>query len=667
MKASPLQSLGTTSTATAELLRPSTQASGRFEASLSTAKALLQHDALPAHLAQSLAQHPAAGNVEQALLMEAHTIPAANARILAGAKDGSPPSDSRVDIGEVALPNGKRALGSAGETARVPSDELASSGPSPDVPAHLPPHTAQRDTSATWHPATTVGATERETTDSAAPSSSRFSGDLPQWRSTVVAGAQRTRANAAVVPDQGEPTAPAASSPPPAVARAPHPSGDTRAHLRSGLAAVAEHAAGESSGESAPPTIHSASSTVARARSTPGVAPAQDGPVRSDTASSSPATTAAAPPPFGEAPTPDGPSKAALPPVPTSDEAPTPTRRQATASSARRGAAPFGSPSSLAAQSRASRSAPQPASSIATSPDTPAATVSAPKTPLAGPNPEVARDDASPQTSPSPAPEERALRTRAADPDAAVLAQNAGTGPFVRSTQLFDTSSKQLKGAPANQTVVSAQHVIDSVATRSKSVLETLRVSTPAESSSLRAGRAPRIEEPERDGKVKAHADEPAPPSPVQLSPPSRGPVLGAPLSAPADATPRVPAPLEPFISQLVDDPTARISLTSSVARLSLDTGDAGRLSVQLKVSDGVADVKASGPAAPMLDARQNELRVALAHEGLSLGHFDMGQNQHRPERPDAPEPERPSQPARTARPTTPDPVANDGRIHVKA
>ena len=132
------------------------------------------------------------------------------------------------------------------------------------------------------------------------------------------------------------------------------------------------------------------------------------------------------------------------------------------------------------------------------------------------------------------------------------------------------------------------------------------------------------------------------------------------------DAPPPVAPALEPFVAQLVEDPSARISLTPSIARVSVDTGDAGRLSVQLKVTDGVTDVRASGPAAPMLDARQNELRVALAQEGLSLGRFDLNQRDQHRERPEPVEVERPQKPSQVGRSLS-DSVASDGRIHVKA
>ncbi len=158
--------------------------------------------------------------------------------------------------------------------------------------------------------------------------------------------------------------------------------------------------------------------------------------------------------------------------------------------------------------------------------------------------------------------------------------------------------------------------------------------------------------------------------SPAALPTPQPSPTFE--LSAPAvpvATAPSIPAALEAFLPQLQDDPSLRIALMPNTARVSLDTPDGGRVSLQLKVKDGVTEVRASGPAAAALELRTNELRVALAHEGLALGHFDLTQSnsQHRQaERPEPPEP------TSGARRTTPSPsstgaVSHDGRLHVKA
>jgi hypothetical protein len=57
-------------------------------------------------------------------------------------------------------------------------------------------------------------------------------------------------------------------------------------------------------------------------------------------------------------------------------------------------------------------------------------------------------------------------------------------------------------------------------------------------------------------------------------------------------------------------------------AHVHLDTGAAGALSLHLTVRDGVADREIDGPAVEALNLRPEEIRRALAGEGLALGHF---------------------------------------------
>jgi flagellar hook-length control protein FliK len=132
---------------------------------------------------------------------------------------------------------------------------------------------------------------------------------------------------------------------------------------------------------------------------------------------------------------------------------------------------------------------------------------------------------------------------------------------------------------------------------------------------------------------------------------------------------PAVPQAFEHLLTQIAEDPSLRIALMPNVARVSIDTGEAGRVSVQLKVNDGIAEVRASGPGAQLLEQRQGELRVALAHEGLAMGHFDLTQSggQQRNERPEPVD--RGQQSARAAPRATSstDSAPGDGHLHVKA
>jgi hypothetical protein len=128
------------------------------------------------------------------------------------------------------------------------------------------------------------------------------------------------------------------------------------------------------------------------------------------------------------------------------------------------------------------------------------------------------------------------------------------------------------------------------------------------------------------------------------------------------------------MLPQIIGDPSLRIALMPHSARVSVDTPEAGRVSVQVKVTDGVAELRASGPAAGALDLRQNELRVALAHEGLALGHFDLTQHgQGQQQRGDQSEAgalaEQSSWPTVRSSVSSPpsEALTGDGRVHVKA
>ena len=146
-----------------------------------------------------------------------------------------------------------------------------------------------------------------------------------------------------------------------------------------------------------------------------------------------------------------------------------------------------------------------------------------------------------------------------------------------------------------------------------------------------------------------------------------------------AELAPPPPPAAMPLWTQAADDQSLRATLTSDTAHVSLDTGAAGELSLHLRIKDGVTDVRVDGMAAQTMDIRQQDLRAALASEGLTLGTFESGQ-QSAPQhsnvdgRDDAPTSDfvprgsaanptgaapapKDSQPART----------RDGRVHVTA
>lgn len=136
----------------------------------------------------------------------------------------------------------------------------------------------------------------------------------------------------------------------------------------------------------------------------------------------------------------------------------------------------------------------------------------------------------------------------------------------------------------------------------------------------------------------------------------------------PADTAP-TPLVAAPGLAELprapLEDPTLQLFVNPHAARLTVETADAGKLSVQLRVNDGIADIRATGPLAPLIEQRQGELRVALAQQGLAMGQFDLTQSRsgQQQQREDA-EPERRRAAPTPTKSTGP---AHSGRLSIKA
>jgi hypothetical protein len=92
---------------------------------------------------------------------------------------------------------------------------------------------------------------------------------------------------------------------------------------------------------------------------------------------------------------------------------------------------------------------------------------------------------------------------------------------------------------------------------------------------------------------------------------------------------------------------------------------------VHLRVKDGVADVRVDGAGASTVDIRPQELRVALAGEGIALGSFESGQQPSHRNDADAPFDERGAPqppPAPTSAPAPAHPALPRGRgVHITA
>jgi hypothetical protein len=209
--------------------------------------------------------------------------------------------------------------------------------------------------------------------------------------------------------------------------------------------------------------------------------------------------------------------------------------------------------------------------------------------------------------------------------------------------------------------------VADPVTASAAPRVQTDHTRAAAEPATIR--RAQRREDPERE--LEAPKDPPAP----SLAP--------QPATAPLRA--EAPAPVaraEEVRAAASDDPTLRGAVLPHAAHLRVDTAG-GDLELHLRVREGVADVRADGAAAPLLERHVADLRVALASEGLRLGELHTpqssgapqsdpsGSNSHQQSHRGAPEeraPASPPPPPRAPAPSGPRPAdASKGRIHVTA
>ena len=211
---------------------------------------------------------------------------------------------------------------------------------------------------------------------------------------------------------------------------------------------------------------------------------------------------------------------------------------------------------------------------------------------------------------------------------------------------------------PQEPKVEHAKIGADQLATRVKGQAEHARVTPPAE-----AKKAARVSDAEPELKEHARGEEPL----LQTGTTQAAAPAAEPFHIEAPQALKDAAPLAQVAPMMLDDASVRAVLMPNIARVSMNTGEAGELKLQLKVHDGITDVRATGPAAQLFESRQGELRVALAREGLALGHFDLTQSdsqQRHAERPDF-DPAAPTA-RRATSSSTADTATEDGRVHVK-
>lgn len=96
-------------------------------------------------------------------------------------------------------------------------------------------------------------------------------------------------------------------------------------------------------------------------------------------------------------------------------------------------------------------------------------------------------------------------------------------------------------------------------------------------------------------------------------------------VAASAAPTQDAPAVASVLPAEALQDDSIRGAVMTNAAHLHLETGSMGELGLHVRIREGVAEVRLDGAAAPVLKAREPELREALAAEGVRLGQLAVG------------------------------------------
>ncbi len=261
----------------------------------------------------------------------------------------------------------------------------------------------------------------------------------------------------------------------------------------------------------------------------------------------------------------------------------------------------------------------------------------------------------------APAADEKKPRA-VSSTDEALLVSRA-LSPHARPAPFIVTKPTELKApvAPAAKPVTAQKAVtLDQLAIRSKDQHAPARVTGPTEKPQSRR------DEVSPD---KKKSEEPVLSTAPNGAPTATPVVAAEPFRLEAPPAIKEAAPLAPLAPVMNEDPSLRVVLLPNVARMSMDTGEAGRINVELKVQNGITELRATGPAAQLLESRQGELRVALAKEGLALGHFDLTQSGSQQRHGGSDRADLEVSPPPTARRATSSTelATEDGRVHVKA
>ncbi|HUJ24573.1 MAG TPA: hypothetical protein VLW85_01035 [Myxococcales bacterium] len=155
------------------------------------------------------------------------------------------------------------------------------------------------------------------------------------------------------------------------------------------------------------------------------------------------------------------------------------------------------------------------------------------------------------------------------------------------------------------------------------------RLSQAPQRTTREAAAAPAAAVPASKEKPSAPAAQPhaaaAPAAPATRGPEQPAPAFAVaapkPLETPAIAAPHVPPPTA-LLQPAAADPSLRVAVLPQAAHMKLEVSGA-ELAVHMRLRDGVANLTVAGEAAPVLHARADELRSALAVQGVSLGRID--------------------------------------------
>ena len=130
---------------------------------------------------------------------------------------------------------------------------------------------------------------------------------------------------------------------------------------------------------------------------------------------------------------------------------------------------------------------------------------------------------------------------------------------------------------------------------------------------------------------------------------PNNVPAFTAPVPQ-ADAPPVAfaPAAAAPIVAHAVEDPGLSVTVLPQAARVSVESTE-GDLALHLRIKDGNAEISMGGSLAPMFEQRSAEVQTVLAGEGLSLGRFDLSDNNQQGQQAPREVPENDAAPARPA------------------